>query len=65
MSNTQFVEYLYKAGLDRQGRAEEVAAWASQLDSGAINRADALLGFADSAEKIALVGVMSTSIETI
>jgi hypothetical protein len=65
MSNTQFVEYLYKAGLDRQGRAEEVAAWASQLDSGAIGRADALLGFADSTEKIALVGVMSTSIETI
>lgn len=65
MSNIQFVEYLYKIGLDREGRAEEVKEWVSQLDRGAISRADALLGFADSAEKIALVGVMSTSIETI
>lgn len=65
MSNTQFVEYLYTTGLDRQGSSGEVASWTAQLDSGAISRANALLGFADSAEKIALVGVMSTSIDTL
>ncbi|WP_228535189.1 DUF4214 domain-containing protein [Noviherbaspirillum malthae] len=65
MSNTQFVEYLYTTSLDRQGSSGEVASWTAQLDSGAISRANALLGFADSAEKIALVGVISTSIDTL
>lgn len=64
MSNIRFVHHLYKAGLDRQGSDAEVSAWARQLDSGTIGRADALLGFADSAEKIALVGMMSTSVDT-
>jgi hypothetical protein len=64
MSNLQFVEYLYETGLARQGTAAEVAAWAGQLDNGTIDRGDALLSFADSAEKIGLVGVISTSIET-
>ncbi|HYD59144.1 MAG TPA: DUF4347 domain-containing protein [Noviherbaspirillum sp.] len=65
MSNTQFIEYLYVTGLGRQGSNAEVASWAGQLDSGMISRGDALLGFANSAEKIELVGVMSTSIDTI
>lgn len=63
MSNTKFVEYLYKTGLGRQGSNEEVLAWAAQLDSGAMSRGDALASFADSAEKIGLVGLISTSIE--
>jgi hypothetical protein len=65
MSNQQFVEYLYQTGLGRQGSAAEVAAWAGQIDDGIIDRGDALLGFADSAEKIALVGAISTSIDTV
>jgi uncharacterized repeat protein (TIGR02059 family) len=64
MSNTQFAEYLYKTGLGRQGSNAEIAAWAGQLDNGVISRGEALLGFAESVEKIGLVGVISTSIET-
>jgi uncharacterized repeat protein (TIGR02059 family) len=65
MNSKQFVDHLYKAGLDRQGSEAELSAWAWQIDNGAIERADALLGVADSAEKIALVGIMSTSFETL
>ncbi|MFC7516519.1 DUF4347 domain-containing protein [Herbaspirillum sp. GCM10030257] len=65
MSNTQLAEYLYMTGLGRQGSNAEIAAWAGQIENGVISRADALLGFAESAEKIGLVGVISTSIETI
>ncbi|KRB75761.1 DUF4347 domain-containing protein [Noviherbaspirillum sp. Root189] len=65
MNNTQFAAYLYKTGLGRQGSNAEIAAWAGQLDNGVISRGDALLGFAESVEKIGLIGVISTSIETI
>jgi T5SS/PEP-CTERM-associated repeat protein/autotransporter-associated beta strand protein len=63
MSNSQFISYLYSTGLERAGSNAEVAAWGWQLDNGVISRGDALLGFADSAEKIELVGLISTSID--
>ena len=65
MSNEAYVQSLYSAGLHRSGMADEVNWWSSRLDSGEISRRDVLLGFADSAEKIALVGVMDTSIEVL
>jgi hypothetical protein len=64
MSNEQFVAALYTLALGREGRAEEVAWWADGLDRGYTSRGDVLLGFAESAEKIGLVGVISTTIET-
>ena len=33
------------------------------LDSGRLDRGDVLLAFADSAEKVGLVGVISTSLD--
>ncbi len=64
MDNQAYVQSLY-ATLNRSGSAQEVKLWADLLDSGAVSRDGALLGFADSAEKIALVGVIDTSIDTI
>jgi hypothetical protein len=64
MSNEQFVAALYTLALGREGRAEEVAWWADGLARGYTSRGDVLLGFAESAEKIGLVGVISTTIET-
>ena len=64
MDDADFIAALYLQGLDRTGTAQESAFWIDVLESGAGSRADALLGFADSAEKIALVGLMDTSIVT-
>jgi len=63
MSHAQFVDSLYKVALDRNGKAEEISWWAARLDAGQVNRADVLLGFSESVEKIGLVGVISTSID--
>ncbi len=65
VSNEAFVARLYASGLGRAGSAAEVQWWTERLDSGAATRGDTLIGFADSAEMVALVGVMSTSIETL
>lgn len=65
LSNHAYVDMLYKTALNRAGSVEEVASWTYQLDTGAMHRGDVLLGFADSAEKIGLVGVINTSIETV
>ncbi|HVK93999.1 MAG TPA: DUF4214 domain-containing protein, partial [Noviherbaspirillum sp.] len=65
LSNHAYVDMLYKTALNRTGSVEEVASWTYQLDTGAMHRGDVLLGFADSAEKIGLVGVIDTSIETV
>jgi len=64
MSDAAFIQALYLQGLDRAGTAQESKVWIDALTSGAVSRGDALLGFADSAEKIALVGFMDTSITT-
>jgi len=64
MTDAAFIQALYLQGLDRAGTAEESKIWIDSLESGAVSRGTALLGFADSAEKIALVGFMDTSIVT-
>lgn len=65
MSNAAYVQQLYLQGLERTGTAQESKAWIDALDSGLVSRGDVLLGFSDSAEMIALVGVMDTSITTL
>jgi hypothetical protein len=65
LSNEAYIETLYAHALGRTASAAEVQDWTHKLDSGEITRGDALLGFADSPEKIGLVGVISTSIHTI
>jgi len=64
MSDADFIGALYLQGLERAGTAQEAKIWIDALESGAVSRGDALLGFSDSAEKIALVGFMDTSITT-
>jgi hypothetical protein len=65
LSNEAYIETLYAHALGHTASAAEVQDWTHKLDSGEITRGDALLGFADSPEKIGLVGVISTSIHTI
>jgi hypothetical protein len=64
MSNLQFVSSLYQTALGRTANAEEASWWANALSNGSIDRGDVLAGFANSQEKIELMGVLSTSIET-
>jgi len=64
MSDAAFIQALYLQGLDRTGSAQESKIWIDSLEAGVVSRGTALLGFADSAEKIALVGFMDTSITT-
>jgi Ca2+-binding RTX toxin-like protein len=65
MSNAEFVNALYETALDRQPGGNEADGWIGSLDRGQLDRGDVLLGFANSPEKIGLVGMQSTSIETI
>lgn len=50
MSNAQFVGALYWNILQRAGEDAGIRGWVSALDSGALTRAQVLLGFSDSAE---------------
>lgn len=63
MDNEAFTQSLYQQAMHRSGNVVEVAYWAGLLDSGALDRGDVLLAFAESDEKAALVGVVSTSID--
>jgi hypothetical protein len=65
LNNAQYVEMLYRQVLQRDGSAQERAGWTAGLDNGSLQRGDVALAFADSAEKIALVGVIDTSIATL
>lgn len=49
LSNTAFVDALYKNVLNRSGEASGVQHWVNTLGRG-VSRADALIGFADSLE---------------
>ncbi|MDD6058154.1 MAG: DUF4214 domain-containing protein [Clostridiales bacterium] len=50
LSNQEFVEMLYRGCFDRNGEAEGVNGWVSELASGAKNRMDVFYGFANSQE---------------
>ena len=63
-SNADFVAALYQSAFHRAGDAEGLAFWVGVLDAGAVDKGDVLLAFAESAEKIDLVGEISTSIVT-
>ncbi|MFK3736356.1 Ig-like domain-containing protein [Massilia sp. TN1-12] len=60
-----FVDMLYRTALGRMESAAEKSYWTDQLAAGTLDRGQVLLAFADSAEKIGLVGVIGTSIETL
>ena len=62
MTNIEFIEMLYSSALDRTADVEGLSNWTEALENGSIDRADALLGFADSTEKIELMGVVNTTI---
>jgi hypothetical protein len=65
LDNEAFVDKLYRTALGREGESAGRAAWMGALNSGDQDRGDVLLGFANSAEKMALIGVINTSIETL
>jgi hypothetical protein len=65
MDDAHFIDALYQSALQRHAEGGEAQWWVGQLASGALNRGDVLLAFANSAEKIALIGNISTSIETL
>jgi hypothetical protein len=62
MNDTEFVESLYHIALHRDGSQAEVSNWAKMIASGTLDRGDVLLQFAESSEKIGLVGVVTSTI---
>jgi hypothetical protein len=62
LNDTQFVESLYQIAMHRGASQAEVSGWTSMLANGALDRGGVLLQFAESAEKIGLVGVVSTTV---
>jgi Domain of unknown function (DUF4214) len=62
MTNIEFIEKLYSSALDRTADVEGLNNWTAALENGFMDRADVLLGFADSTEKIELMGVVTTTI---
>jgi uncharacterized repeat protein (TIGR02059 family) len=65
LNNAQFVSALYERALHRQGQPSELQYWVGELANGHLDRGDVLLGFANSAEKIGLIGNITTSIDTL
>lgn len=63
LSDAEFIAHLYQAGLERSASADEIAGWIKQMEDGALNRGDLLLGIADSAEMTELVGMLSTTLD--
>lgn len=55
MSNAQFVGALYWNILQRAGEDAGIRGWTNALDTGALTRAQVLLGFSDSAEFVAKI----------
>jgi hypothetical protein len=60
LNNHDFVDMLYETALHRHGTAAEISSWTASLDAGSIDRGIVLLGIADSAEHMALMGQIST-----
>lgn len=50
LSNADYVEFLYQSALGRASDAAGKAHWVGQLESGAMDRADILIGFSESPE---------------
>nr|WP_280819515.1 DUF4214 domain-containing protein [Tianweitania sediminis] len=56
VSAIDFVDRLYENVLGRSGEAAGLEYWVEQLDTGAQDAVDVLVGFSQSAENVALVG---------
>ena len=56
MTNSQIVGFMYENTLDRSGDPEGLAWWTAQLDSGAMDIGDILVGFSESVEHFYLLG---------
>jgi uncharacterized repeat protein (TIGR02059 family) len=65
MDDVRFVDTLYETALHREPVGDEAQYWIDSLAGGRADRGDVLLAFADSAEKVALIGTISTSIPTL
>jgi hypothetical protein len=65
LDDAEFTAALYRTALHREPGAGEAQYWNELLSGGEVDRGDVLLAFAESAEMVALVGPMSTSIETL
>jgi len=63
LDNSAFVAHLYHAALERDATARELSEWNVLLANGHVDRGDVLLALVESAEMVALVGVMSTTFE--
>ncbi|MEW6759280.1 MAG: Ig-like domain-containing protein [Pseudomonadota bacterium] len=63
LDNRAFTEALYQHAMHRTASQDEVGFWTGMLDSGRLDRGDVLLQFAESTEKVALVGTISTSLD--
>jgi len=63
LDDQAFVARLYQVALEREATAIELSEWTALLGNGQVDRGDVLLALADSAEMVALVGVMSTTFE--
>ena len=61
-SNTDFVNALYQSAFHRAADSAGRDFWVGVLDAGSVDQGDVLLAFAESAEKIALVGEITTSV---
>ena len=62
MSDIEFIDKLYSSALDRTADVKGLITWTTALENGTMDRADVLLSFADSTEKIELRGVVTTTI---
>jgi Ca2+-binding RTX toxin-like protein len=62
LTNIEFIDKLYSSAFDRTPDAEGLTVWTKALQNGSMDRADVLLSFADSTEKIELTGVVNTTL---
>lgn len=63
LDDQAFITRLYQTALEREATAIELSEWTALLGNGQVDRGDVLLALADSAEMVALVGMMSTTFE--
>ncbi|MDY0964089.1 DUF4214 domain-containing protein [Massilia sp. CFBP9026] len=63
LDDAAFVAHLYRTALERDATTLELSEWNALLANGHVDRGDVLLALVESAEMVALVGVMSTTFE--
>lgn len=63
LDDAAFIAHLYQTALEREATALELSEWNPMLANGHVDRGDVLLALVESAEMVALVGVLSTTFE--